>query len=110
MVVDNFTFLPEDASGIKIGNVFYNHGLVTLTRNSDIRLINTWDLTFKSTETIYEHEYLLIVNESDYNVSTNPTAVESVVAVVSSVENPLPQEVSANVVATMLRIKNNFFI
>jgi hypothetical protein len=78
MIADNFTFLPEEASGIKIGNVFYNHGLVTLTRNSDIRLINTWDLTFKSTETIYEHEYLLIVNESDYNVSTNPSAVKSV--------------------------------
>jgi hypothetical protein len=78
MIANNFTFLPEDASGIKIGNVFYNHGLVAITRNSDIRLINTWDLTFKSTETIYEHEYLLIVNESDYNVSTNPTAVKSV--------------------------------
>jgi hypothetical protein len=78
MIANNFTFLPEDASGIRIGNVFYNHGLVTITRNSDIRLINNWDLTFKSTETIYEHEYLLIVNESDYNVSTNPTAVKSV--------------------------------
>jgi hypothetical protein len=78
MIANNFTFLPEDASGIKIGNVFYNHGLVTLTRNPNIRLINTWDLTFKSTETIYEHEYLLIVNESDYNVSTNPTAVTTV--------------------------------
>ena len=75
MVVDNFTFLPEDASGLRIGNVFYNHGLVVITRNSDIRLTNIWDLTFKSTETIYEHEYLLIVNESDYNVSTNTTAV-----------------------------------
>jgi hypothetical protein len=78
MVADNFTFLPEDANGLRIGNVFYNHGLVVITRNSDIRLINTWDLTFKSTETIYEHEYLLIVNESDYNISTNPTAVKTV--------------------------------
>jgi hypothetical protein len=78
MVADNFTFLPEDAHGLRIGNVFYNHGLVVITRNSDIRLTNTWDLTFKSTETIYEHEYLLIVNESDYNISTNPTAVKTV--------------------------------
>jgi hypothetical protein len=78
MVADNFTFLPEDANGLRIGNVFYNHGLVVITRNSDIRLTNTWDLTFKSTETIYEHEYLLIVNESDYNISTNPTAVKTV--------------------------------
>jgi hypothetical protein len=78
MVVNNFTFLPEDASGIKIGNVFYNHGLIVVTRKPDIRLVNNWDISFKSTETIYEHEYLLIVNESDYNVSTNPTAVDSV--------------------------------
>jgi len=78
MVVNNFTFLPEDASGIKIGNVFYNHGLIVVTRKPDTRLVKPWDLTFKSTETIYEHEYLLIVNESDYNVSTNPTAVKSV--------------------------------
>jgi hypothetical protein len=78
MVVNNFTFLPEEASGIKIGNVFYNHGLIVVTRKPDIRLVKPWDLTFKSTETIYEHEYLLIVNESDYNVSTNPSAVESV--------------------------------
>jgi hypothetical protein len=78
MVVNNFSFLPEDASGIKIGNVFYNHGLIVVTRRPEIRLVNNWDISFKSTETIYEHEYLLIVNESDYNVSTNPTAVDSV--------------------------------
>jgi hypothetical protein len=78
MIADNFSFLPEAASGLKIGNVFYNQGLVTITRNPELHLIDQWDLTFKSTETIYEHEYLLIVNESDYNVSTNPTAVESV--------------------------------
>ena len=78
MVVNHFSFLPEDASGIKIGNVFYNHGLIVVTRRPEIRLVNNWDISFKSTETIYEHEYLLIVNESDYNVSTNPTAVDSV--------------------------------
>jgi hypothetical protein len=78
MIVDNFSFLPEQASGLKIGNVFYNQGLVTITRNPELHLIDQWDLTFKSTETIYEHEYLLIVNESDYNVSTNPSAVSTV--------------------------------
>ena len=78
MIVNNFSFLPEDASGIKIGNVFYNHGLIVVTRKPEIRLVEPWDISFKSTETIYEHEYLLIVNESDYNVSTNPTAVDSV--------------------------------
>jgi hypothetical protein len=78
MIANNFSFLPEDASGIKIGNVFYNHGLIVVTRKPEMRLVNNWDISFKSTETIYEHEYLLIVNESDYNVSTNPTAVDSV--------------------------------
>jgi hypothetical protein len=38
-------------------------------------LISNWDLSFKSTKTIYEHEYLLIVNEDEFNVSQNPSAV-----------------------------------
>jgi hypothetical protein len=35
-------------------------------------------MTYKSTETIYEHEYLLIANEDEFNVSTNPTAIVEV--------------------------------
>jgi hypothetical protein len=75
MIVNNFTFLPEEASGIKIGNVFYNQGLITLTRYSNTRLLSNWDLGYKSTETIYENEYLLIVNQDEFNVSQNPSAV-----------------------------------
>jgi hypothetical protein len=75
MIADNFTFLPEEASGIKIGNIFYNQGLVTLTRDSNTRLLSNWDLAYKSTQTIYENEYLLIVNEDEFNVSQNPSAV-----------------------------------
>jgi hypothetical protein len=75
MIVNNFTFLPEEASGIKIGNVFYNQGLITLTRYSNTKLLSNWDLGYKSTETIYENEYLLIVNQDEFNVSQNPSAV-----------------------------------
>jgi hypothetical protein len=32
-------------------------------------------LDYKSTQTIYENEYLLIVNEDEFNVSQNPSAV-----------------------------------
>jgi hypothetical protein len=32
-------------------------------------------LDYKSTQTIYEHEYLLVVNEDEFNVSQNPSAV-----------------------------------
>ena len=78
MIVDNIPFLTGAGATSKIGNVFYSQGLIVLTRSPETLLQTQWDLTFKSTETIYEHEYLLIVNESDYNVSTNPSAVKSV--------------------------------
>jgi len=75
MVVTNVEFASAENSNEKAGNIFYNSGLITLTRKSNQRLTSNWDLSFKSTETIYEHEYLLIVNEDEFNVSTNPSAV-----------------------------------
>jgi hypothetical protein len=70
--VDSIPFLDNIID--KIGNVFYNQGLIVLT---DLVGFNTssFDLNFKSTQTIYEHEYLLIVNEDEFNISQNPTAV-----------------------------------
>ena len=78
MIVDNFPFLPAEANGIKVGNVFYQQGLVTLNREVDTHLLSDWNLTYKSTQTIYEHEYLLISNQDEFNVSQNPTAVMQV--------------------------------
>ena len=78
LTVDNIPFLTGAGATSKIGNIFYSQGLLVLTRSPETLLQTQWDLTFKSTETIYEHEYLLIVNESDYNVSTNPSAVSMV--------------------------------
>jgi hypothetical protein len=75
VIVENIPFLPEEAQGIKIGNVFYNQGLIVLTRDSAFKLQNDWTLDYKSTQTIYEHEYLLIANEDEFNVSQNPSAV-----------------------------------
>jgi hypothetical protein len=68
-------FLPDDAHGIKIGNVFYNQGLIVITREVATKLSNNWSINFKSTKTIYEHEYLLIAEQDEFNVSTNPTSV-----------------------------------
>ena len=34
-----------------------------------------WSINYKSTNTIYENEYLLIADEGEFNVSTNPTSV-----------------------------------
>ena len=75
VIVKDIPFLPEESQGIKMGNVFYNQGLVVLTRNSADLLKNDWEITYKSTKTIYENEYLLIVNEDEFNVSQNPSAI-----------------------------------
>ena len=75
MVVDDVEFASATDTVQRVGNVFYNSGLIVLTRRPELRLSTNWDLSFKSTQTIYEHEYLLIVNEDEFNVSQNPSAV-----------------------------------
>jgi hypothetical protein len=75
MVVDNIEFLQGAAGVSKIGNIFYSQGLVVITREANDVLNGNWNLNYKSTKTIYEHEYLLIVNEDEFNVSQNPSAV-----------------------------------
>jgi hypothetical protein len=52
--------------------------LIVLTRDSALKLQNDWRLDYKSTQTIYEHEYLLIANEDEFNVSQNPSAIVNV--------------------------------
>jgi len=71
--VDEMPFL-DDVIGI-MGNVFYNQGIIVFTKYPTTKLLNNWEVSYKSTQTIYEHEYLLISNEDEFNVSTNPTAV-----------------------------------
>ena len=78
MVVDNIEFLQGGAAVSKIGNVFYNQGLIVITRDVANKLTSGWQLDYKSTQTIYEHEYLLVVNEDEFNVSQNPSAVVEV--------------------------------
>jgi len=78
MLVDDIEFLEPEAQVIRLGNVFYNQGLIVFTRESQTLLNSNWDLSFKSTKTIYEHEYLLVAEQDEFNVSTNPSAVVNV--------------------------------
>lgn len=78
MYVDNVDFASSEDTVQKIGNVFYNAGLIVLTKTPNERLLTNFDLTYKSTKTIYEHEYLLIVNEDEFNISQNPSAIVEV--------------------------------
>lgn len=79
MYTSNIPFVSSSLTALQKGNVFYNQGLIVLTRDpSDVLTNPTWSLKFKSTETIYEHEYLCVVNENEFNTSTNPTAVVTI--------------------------------
>jgi len=81
MVVSNIPFLSNAGQfGIaqRIGNIFYTQGLIVFSRNASGFLKSNWILSFKSTQTIYENEYLIIVNEDEFNISTNPSAIVSV--------------------------------
>lgn len=74
MVVDNLSLIPTAGASSRIGNVFYEQGLLILTKAVPSRLTSDWTLNYKSTETIYEHEYLLSVSPDEFNVSQNPSA------------------------------------
>ena len=78
MIVENIPFLEGAAGSDRIGNVFYTQGLIVLTREAADLLNADWEVSFKSTKTIYEHEYLLIANDDEFNISQNPTAVVEV--------------------------------
>ena len=78
MQVDDIPFLEPEAQMIRFGNIFYNQGLIVMTREFDSLLNSNWDLSFKSTKTIYEHEYLLISEQDEFNVSQNPSAIVNV--------------------------------
>jgi hypothetical protein len=67
-------FVTSYGTGSQTGNVFYEQGLVVFTKNVGTMLLMDWELKFKSTETIYENEYLLVVGQDEFNVSTNPTS------------------------------------
>ena len=76
--VKNATFLEGAARINRAGNVFYSQGLLVFTRNVNSSLNSNWEISFKSTQTIYEHEYLLIAEQDEFNVSTNPSAVVNI--------------------------------
>jgi hypothetical protein len=73
---DGYSNLIDSGSNVA-GNIFYDRGLVILTR--DIvsgSVLSQYTLNFRSTKTIYENEILLSVLESEFNVSQNPTAID----------------------------------
>ena len=59
-----------------VGNVSYEHGIITLTKSTDFSVeVTNFKLEYKGTNTIYENEIYVTVGEDEFNVSTNPTAI-----------------------------------
>jgi hypothetical protein len=78
---DNYSNLI-DITGSIVGNVFYSHGLIVITNDimsgsntgSKYNTFDNYELIYKSTNTIYENEILLVINEDEFNISTNTTS------------------------------------
>lgn len=58
---------------LKYGNVFYSDGVIVI--NGAVGL-STYELEYRSTQTIYETEILLNVKAGEFNYSQNPTAID----------------------------------
>jgi hypothetical protein len=68
-----------------VGNVSYEHGIITLTKSTDFETeVANFKLEYKGTNTIYENEYYIIVGEDEFNVSTNPTAIVEIGGTIAS--------------------------
>ena len=68
-----------------VGNVFYNHGLITLTsldskysNNTDGGMLSECTLSFKNSHEIFEHEYNCHIKDREYTYTMNPTIVDDI--------------------------------
>ena len=64
-----------------VGNIFYDHGIAVITEtgsfSGSVNYTNTgtnYTINFKSTQTIYNHEYTATIRAKDFNNTTNLTA------------------------------------
>ena len=60
-------------SGSVVGNIFYDDGLLVITDTGSYSTVGdgAFNLTFDSTQTIYEREYVCSVDETDFLHTTN---------------------------------------
>ena len=75
---DGFSNLIDSASNIK-GNILYDRGFVIATKDIQSGSSFTdYSLQFRSSKTIFENEIFISVLESEFNASTNPTALTDI--------------------------------
>ena len=77
--LSSFLFTP-DGSHNKIGNIFYNNGLVTITNPYahstflNPAISSDFTLTYQGTHLIYENEYQCMAEQHEFDVTLNPSA------------------------------------
>jgi hypothetical protein len=91
---DGYSNLIDSASNVK-GNIFYDRGFVIAT--SDIQSgssFTDYSLQYRSTKTIYENEIFISVLESEFNASTNPTALTDIDSelVTAIIDDPITKQ------------------
>lgn len=65
-----------DGTGSIWGNIFYDKGIVTVTRDVvSGSILSQFTLDFRATKTLYENEIFISVLENEFNVSQNPSAI-----------------------------------
>jgi hypothetical protein len=75
-------YLTADASGSQVGNIFYKHGIVAITETGSYRRVGLtngddgFSFSFRSTHTIYQHQYNCKVMPSDLNKTMNISVTE----------------------------------
>lgn len=78
--ISNSTASPSSSDNY-VGNIFYDLGVVTITdtgsyatgRSYTDATTDKYTLQFKSTQTIYTHEYTVTIQPREYNFTMNPT-------------------------------------
>jgi len=66
------------AKDIRVGNVFYNHGLLAITHQSSsyANVASECTLSFRNTHTIFENEFSCHIKEREFGYTTNPSIID----------------------------------
>jgi hypothetical protein len=75
---DSYSNLLDSGSNVA-GNIFYDRGLIVLTRDiTSGSILSQFTLDYRSTKTIFENEIFIPILEGEFNYSQNPSAVHEV--------------------------------
>jgi len=81
--------IHNDSTNPIVGNIFYKHGIITLTspfKEGTTEATDNFTLTFSGSHDITAHSYRCVIEDGEFNMTLNPTAREGY-----SLNNPRAQ-------------------